>query len=353
MTQERMTKAERVEALLNGDPLDRIPLFSFLLGFCARNSGIPVSKIYSDPEQSFRAQLLAREQYGHDSDPFYGYASYGGWEFGGEIKFPEGEYEQAPSHGLFAVKTEQDIDNLELPDIETAGMLPSAMQFSKIQVEEGFFPSLVIGGPFTIAGNICNVEQLCRWLIKKPEMSNRLLRLATDHLLEVVNYWVDTFGKGRVIVQIWEPLASNQIISPKQFEKFVLPYQTELHEKILAMDIKYLLCHICGEQNLNLPYWAEVPMGNPGIVSIGREVDITTAINYFGDNCIIAGNIDPSIIQTGTPQDIYELCQQAIDKGRHAPRGYALMQGCEVPVSTPPDNLYAMKKVIDDWGSYD
>jgi len=348
-----MTPAERIEALLKGKPLDRVPMFSFILGFCARNVGYPVATIYSDPEKSFRAQVLTREQYGYDSEPFYGYASYGGWEFGGEVNLPDGDYEQAPSHGRFVVESEKDVEKLKLPDVKTAGMLPLAMKFSHIQKEHGFSPSVVVGGPFTIAGNICPVDTLCRWLIKKPELANRLLRLATDHIIGVIRYWIDTFGKERVIVQIWEPMASNQIISPKQFEKFVIPFQAELHEKILAMGIRYLLCHICGEQNRNLPYWARVPMGSPGIISIGKEVDITTAIEYFGKTCIIVGNIEPAILQTGTPQEIYELCRQAIEKGKLAPRGYALMQGCEVPVNTPSYNLYTMRRAINDFGWYE
>jgi uroporphyrinogen decarboxylase len=348
----KMTRAERLEALVTGNPVDRVPFFSFTLGFCARNVGYPLSAIYRDPEKSFGAQSLTREQYDYDSDPFYGYASYGGWEFGGEIKLPESEYEQAPSHGRFAVETESDVAKLKTPDVRTAGMLPLAMQFSQLQMKNNLSPSLVVGGPFTIAGNICPVETLCRWLIRKPELANRLIQLAANHILEVVEYWVKTFGPGRVILQIWEPLASNQIISPGQFEKFILPYQIELHQKILSTHIRYLLCHICGEQNLNLPYWSQVPMGEPGFISIGSQIDILKAISYFGKTNVIAGNIEPAVLQTGTPPEIYELCRQAIVKGKSAPRGYILMQGCEVPVNTPPYNLYIMRKAVDDFGWY-
>ena len=351
--QDEMTASERVEALLNGKRVDRVPLFQFILGFCARNVGFSLASIYNDPEKSFLAQLWTQEQYGYDSDPFYGYASYGGWEFGGEVKFPTGQYEQAPSHGNFPVESAEDVWKLKLPDVKTAGMLPWAMQFSRLQDKFGVPVSVVVGGPFTIAGNICAVEILSRWLIKKPELAHHLLRLATDHILGVVKYWVDTFGVGRINVQIWEPSAANQLISPRQFETFVFPYQKELHEKILAMGIKYILCHICGEQNLNLPYWARIPMGNPGIVSFGHEVDLAKAIEYFGDSCIIAGNIEPAVIQTGTHERVYELCRQAIEKAKYAPRGFILMPGCEIPVMTPPYNLYVMKKAIDDLGWYD
>jgi len=348
-----MTSAERMDALLNGKQVDRILLFPFTLGFCARNVGYPVASIYNDPEKSFFAQLWTREQYGYDSDPFYGYASYGGWEFGGEIKFPTSQYEQAPSHGRFPVESEEDVRKLRLPDVKTAGMLPLAMQFSRLQDKFGIPVSIVVGGPFTIAGNICAVEVLCRWLIKKPEVAHRLLQLAADHILGIVQYWMDAFGPARVITHIWEPSAANQIISPKQFETFVLPYQKELHEKILAMGVKYILCHICGEQNLNLPYWAQIPMGNPGIVSFGHEVDLATAVKYFGDTCIVAGNVEPAIVQTGTPQQVYELSRQCIEKAKYAPRGFILMAGCEVPPMSAPYNVYMMKKAINDFGWYD
>jgi uroporphyrinogen decarboxylase len=352
MKNAEMTSSERMEALLEGTSPDRVPLLYFILGFCAKNLGIPVSTIYSDPEESFRAQACTKEQYGYDSDPFFGYASYGGPEFGGEIKLPEGEYEQAPSHKRFAVQGEEDVARLELPDVTKAGMLPLAMQFSRVQVENQVDPSVVVGGPFTIAGNITPVENLCRWSIKKPELAHRLLRSATDHVVSVVAHWVEVFGTGRVRVQIWEPLASNQIISPKQFEKLVLPYQIELHEKILALGIRLILCHICGEQNRNLPYWAQVPMGNPGIISVGKEVEIDAAIEHFGNDHIVAGNIEPALLQEATAQEVYETCRRAVEKGKRAPRGFALMQGCEVPVHTPPYNLYVMGKAAEDFGRY-
>jgi uroporphyrinogen decarboxylase len=250
------------------------------------------------------------------------------------------------------VQSEEDIGKLTLPDVKRAGMLPLALEFSRLQDKFGKPVSIVLGGGFTIAGNICPVEKLCRWMIKRPELAHRLLRLATDHILEVVQYWADTFGAARVIPNIWEPLASNDIISPQQFELFVLPYLKQSSQKILGMGVKHIYYHICGEQNLNLPYWAQVPMGDPGIVSFGHQVDLTGAIKYFGDRCIIVGNIDPTVIHNGTPRQVYELCRQCIEQAKYAPRGYMLMSGCEVPPMSPPYNVYMMKKAINDFGWY-
>jgi uroporphyrinogen decarboxylase len=352
MRQQQMTNKERIEALLKGQPVDHVPLYPFILGFSARNVGYPLATIYSDPQKSFEAQLWTQEQYGFDWGPVYGYASYGTWEFGGKIKMPESNYEQAPSHTTFPVQSEEDIDKLQLPNVITDGCLPLAMEFSHLQAKQGTPITLVFGGNFTIAGNICPVEKLCRWMLKKPELAHHILRLATDHIVDAVKYWADTFGSEQVIAQIWEPLASNDIISPRQFERFVLPYMQESGEKILSMGIKHIFYHICGEQNLNLPYWAQMPMGDPGICSVGSQIEITTAIEYLGDKAIIAGNIEPHLLQTGTPQQVYELCRKAIEAGKKAPRGFMLMSGCETPPETPPYNIYLMRKAIDDFGWY-
>jgi len=214
MTQAEMTKKERIEAILNGRPVDRVPLYPFILGFCTKHVGYPMSQIYSDAQKSFEAQMATQEAFGFDWGPVYGYASYGTWEFGGTVKMPEGTYEQAPTHTTFPVQTEEDVDKLALPDIKTAGCLPLAMEFSQLQEKHGTPITLVLGGNFTIAGNICPVEKMCRWMIKKPELVHRLLRLATDHIVDAVKYWADTFGGSQVVLQIWEPLASNEIISP-------------------------------------------------------------------------------------------------------------------------------------------
>ncbi len=339
---------DRIQALLKGETPDRVPLYPFLLGFCARNVGYPVASIYNDARKSFDAQRWTLEQYGFDWVPMYGYASYGTWEFGGEVRMPTGGYEQAPMHESFPVQSEEDMDRMARPDVTRAGCLPLAMEFSRLQKDHGMPVTVVLGGNFTIAGCICPAELLCRWMLKKPDLAHRILRLATDHMVDVVQHWVHTFGAENVYPQIWEPLGSNDIISPKQFERFVLPYLQEIGEVILQTGVKHILYHICGEQNRNLHFWAEVPMGEPGICSIGKEIDIDTAIRVLGDQAVIAGNIDPSIIQNGAPSDVFQTCKDALARGRKAPRGFMLMPGCEIPPGSPPYNVYMMKAAIDD-----
>ena len=179
------------------------------------------------------------------------------------------------------------------------------------------------------------------------------MRKITDFAKIVIDYYVENFAGQPMMASTGDATSANQIISSRQFEEFAFPYQGEIHEHAVARGIKHIFCHICGEQNLNLPYWAQMPFGDPGILSFGHEVDLETAIEYFGDRHAIAGNIEPRVIQEGTWQEVHELCRVAIDKAKYAPNGYLLMAGCEVPVQAPPYNLYVMKKAVMDFGFYD
>jgi uroporphyrinogen decarboxylase len=341
-----------LRALLQGETIDRVPLFPHAYGFCARNVGYPPAVMYDDPKKSFAAQLWTFEQYGFDWGPMYGYASYGTWEPGTGGRIVGETFEGAPPHIFFPVQSEEDVDHLRLPDVRSAGRIPLALEFSKYQFERGSPITVVLGGNFTIAGNICPVELLCRWMLKKSDLVHRILRLATDHMIDMVRLWADSFGPECFFPQIGEALTSNDILSPRQFKDFVLPYLQESSEKILSMGVKHIFYRIGGEQSLNLPFWSQIPMGNPGICSVGSEVDLDTAIQYFGDTSIIAGNVDPRMILRGAPQQVYDLCGQAIEKGKRAPRGFMLMPGDEIPPDSPPYNVYMMRKAVDDFGNY-
>jgi uroporphyrinogen decarboxylase len=349
--QDRMTSQERIEALYNRQPVDRVPFVHRGYGFSARNVGYPIADIYEDPQKSIRAQAWTAEMYGSDATPWYTFVSYGAWEFGGEIKWPTDRYGSGPSVARRPVQTEKDVWNLELPDVKTAGCIPRMMEFAQLQEEQGFQIGVICGSPFTHAANLCGAEKFLIWIAMSPETVHKALRLMTNHILEVVQHFVDAFGKGRVLARSAAPTESNALISPKHFEEFAFPYLKELHEKVLAMGVKTIYCHICGEQNKNLPLWSRIPMGDPGMLSFGHEVDIETAAKYFPDH-IIAGNVDPQVIARGSPQEVYELSREAIEKGKKCPGGFVLMPGCEIPPTTPPYNMYTMRKAVDEFGWY-
>lgn len=352
-----MTDRERVEALLRHEKPDRVPHWPFAsTGFSVVYAKATIADAYNKPEVSLAAQRKACQDFGWVFAPRFGYAAYGAWEFGGDIKWPSGEFSQAPSVARHPVETLEDVENLKTPDLKTAGILPLKMEFDKLASQERldnepFNLEVRAGAPFTVAGNICGPENLARWIMKEPEAVHRLLRLATDHTLEAARDYRDIFGIEGVLPRGGEPTSSNDFISPKHFAEFAMPYLKEINEKILAMGYNHIHQHICGEHNLNLPYWAQIPFGNPGFISIGHEIELETAARYF-PNDIIVGNLEPAIIQTRTPEEVYEATRVVIEKGKKCPGGFIFSPGCDLPPRADPECVMAITRALDDFGWY-
>ena len=354
LRQDDMTSQERMEALFQYQKPDRVPLGAMCAEFNTKNVGYPVADAYDDPEKSFYAMQWTSEQYGWDPIPQYaGHTVLGAWDFGGEVRLPQSEYEGALVVTSYPVKTESDIEGLKMPNPKTAGRIPKAKKFSQLQAEHNLPAYFFSRSPFAMAANITGIDLFLRWAMKKPELCEQLLRMAIDHIFNVMTYWVESLGAENIFAWVSSPTESNQLISPNMLKKFALPYHMEYHEKLKSLDIKRFGFHICGDQNLNLPLLAEAaPWKHPSVLSFGHEIDIETAAKHFPED-IIYGNIEPAVIQTGTPDQVYELSRAAIKKGKKASGGFMLGPGCGLPVLAPPVNVYAMTKAINDFGWYD
>jgi uroporphyrinogen decarboxylase len=354
LRQDRMTSLERMDALFSYQKPDRIPVGAMSTGFNTKNAGFTVADAYEDPDKSFKAMMWTTQQYGWDPIPQYaGHTVLGAWDFGGEVRMPQGEYEGALVVTSYPVKDEDDIGRLRMPDPKKAGRIPQAMRFSELQAANDIPVFFFSRSPFTMAANISGIDQFLRWTVKNPDACEKILRLSIDHIFNVLEYWTETFGPDKIFAWMSSPSESNQLISPRTLKKFALPYHAEYHERLKKLGIKRFGLHVCGDQNLNLPLLAEAsPWQHPSVLSFGHEVDIKNAAEHFPKD-IIYGNIEPAVIQTGTPEQVYKLSRVAIEKGKKAPGGFILGPGCGLPVMAPPVNVWAMTKAANDFGWYD
>jgi uroporphyrinogen decarboxylase len=352
---KNMTELECLEALLKRERAERVVyLEPNSKAVAAVHAGASIHDAYANPDFSYQTQKRIAEDIGWIFQPSY---SSIGTDFGGESKPLEMGYGQAPAIVRYPVKDENDVWQLKLPDLKSLSSVRKGLAFCDISAREKlnneyFNVVFSCSGPFTAAGEMCGLERLTRWLVRKPEVVHHLLRLVMDHTLHAARLWLDTYKGANLLFYHGEPTSSNQIISPEHFKQFALPYIKELHEKLLGMGYKHIMCHICGDHNANLQYWAQVPMGDPGIVSFGDEVDLQTAARFFPSD-IIYGNINPAVIQTGTPKQVYLEAKKIILKGKKIPNGYIFGRGCELPPRASRDNLKAMIAAVNDFGWYD
>ncbi len=349
---ETMTSGERMAAVMNGERPDRVPVIPFLSGHAAVVCGLPLSRISDNAEESFRCQLLCQEMYGHDGSPLYAYASAGGWEFGGDIEMPLKKYSGAPTVSRTPIQSEDDVHTLKVPeDITTAGALPIALGIARKQAEYGMPITLQVGAPLTWGGSVIGEERMMNWLIKKPDLVHIVMDKVSEFLIKVAEYYVKEFGAERLMAFHGAATETNKLISPKQFEAFSLPYLQRVNRACIDMGINTWFIHICGEQNKNLKFWQQVPMTKQTVVSVGREVDLITAMEMFPDQ-IVAGNVDPTLIQEGRAEEVFEQSRECIEKAKYHKGGYVLMAGCDVPPHAPPVNVFQLVKAAREFGRY-
>ncbi len=354
--EELLKNEERMTALLNHEKPDRVPLWPLgYPGFAATATGMNLAAAYSDVDVALDSQRLCCEKFDWVHTPLFFSGTYPSWEFGGEVKLPEGEFGQAPLTVRHPVREPEDLEKLSIGSLEDAGFIPLALKFTEKALEQNprdtFFVRVFMGGPFSFAGNLCGPELLCKWLFKDKASAEKLLKIGLEHTLDLVQMWKKHFGTERIMPFTGEPYSSNQLISPKMFREYSLPIMKELQQNILDMGFKHIYCHICGEQNANLADWAEVPMGVPGIVSIGHEIDVARAAEVF-PNDIIAGNLNPTLMVTGQAEVILEQSREIIAKGKACPGGFAFSPGCELPTVALPESVQLMTQAVLEHGWY-
>ncbi len=348
-----MDSKERVERLFQGQPTDRVGLHALSNAFNAVNAGYEASIAYSDPAKAFEAMLWTYRQYDWDLHLQYCVHSVTAVsDFGGKVRMPKGPYEGALVVEAHPMEAAGDIDKLVTPDPRTAGRIPQALEFARLQREHGLPATFFSRSPFTFAANFCGLETFAKWLFKEKDLCFRLMDLALEHMVSVLAVWVEEFGADNVWLWISSPSESNQILSPRFFEQFALPYHHKLHQRVQGLGVKRFGFHICGDQNKNLPALAEAaPWPHPSLLSFGHEVDLEDAASYFPRD-IIYGNIEPSFIQTGSLQAVYDMARDIVQKGKRLDNGFVMGTGCGLPATCPPAKVFAVSKAVRDFGTY-
>lgn len=352
MTNHLMTSAERMTAVFNHQKPDRVPIISFVGAFAAKLAGIPIKEYYTNPELAIDIQIKAQHLYGYDDGPHYGWADWGGWEFGGDISFPERYKESSPKTLHSVIKKPSQVDNLVIPDPETAGMMPLIRRYNRRLVSMGLNAKIQGGSPTLIAAGIIGKERLLRWYLREPEAVKVVYAKAVDFILRVAKRTIAEFGP-LSSAGFTAPLDANDLISPEIFETFCFPAISKVNRKLMKMGVSSFFAHLCGNHRLNLKLWASLPWPERMTFSLGPEMDLETTAEAFDHKHIIAGNVSTTLLAHGSYEEVYQNTKTCIEKGKELPGGFILMSGCEMPVLAPPLNVHAMVQAALDHGRYE
>lgn len=255
---------------------------------------------------------------------------------GGQIKESDTSSASLITHPLDDIKDADQLDfsKAAFSNNERTQILYQAAQLIDQAIGKEAHIRFSIGGPFTVAAHILSPEKLLKSMIKNKKEVHRLIEQCLDLQMEVV----DQFSQiESLIFHVADPMASSNLISPKFYREFALPYCKQLVDKIHSHD-KEATLHICGDTIKILPAMLET---GADVLSLDQAVDLEEASRIIGEQAAILGNVDPvSILKDGHADEIERAVRSVIDQAGSHPGGFILGPGCDIPFDTPEENLH-------------
>ena len=286
-----MRGRERVLALLEGRPVDRLPAMPITMMFAADHLGVKYFDYATDCRAQVEAQVRVAEGYDLDyvsviSDPACEAA-----DCGAAVKFyPDQPPALDESRARLADKAA--LAKLAIPDLHGGGRMHNRLKAVGLLQER-------VGGDKLIEG----------W-IEGPVAES-----------------ADLVGMGD---------AAASLVGSRMYQELVWPSEKKIVDGIHALGACVRL-HICGDTRHLLE-----GMGRLGcnIVDLDFPAPISEGREKMGPEQVLLGNIDPvRVLRNGTPESVYAAVAEC---HRQAGERYVAGAGCEVPRDTPPANLRAL-----------
>lgn len=388
-----MTPEERINAAINLQVPDRVPVAPLIDVFAAKYAGISINEFISKPERHFKAIEKTFLDLGPwdmqyiesciDSDslaiafplkikiPEGEEAKTIPYQFIEEEMMDEGDYDyivkncfRSPvlTYSLFLLdyipRIRPEFNNGFLNKIgyqiklciKMLQVTKEMKRESAMWLERGVVPAygaMITVMPFDWFWMARSVNKFPIDMHRQKEKVLMAEDIFIEALIFISKMMVKRTGVKRVF--IGAARSSSSFISPKQFETFVFPYLKKAVEEFASEDIVSLL-HFDGDWTPFLHYFKELPEKSC-ILELDGVTDIFKAKEILGDHMCIMGDVPALLLANGTVQEVEDYCKKLIDVVGDG-GGFILSSGCSVPFDAKPENIETMISCAHKYGLY-
>jgi [methyl-Co(III) methanol-specific corrinoid protein]:coenzyme M methyltransferase len=236
------------------------------------------------------------------------------------------------------IHNEAELDLVIPSDLTGRGRVPLMVEVIKLLKKdignEAPVGSYVLG-PFTLAGQIMELNDLLKLSFKKPDKIGKLL----DQMAGVIIQVAQEYQKAGVdFITVREMGATSDVLSPRVFKSLILPYLTKIFEKITVPNV----LHICGKTNDIVTSMAE---SGAKAISVDQKNDVAETRKKLGPKALIFGNYDPyNVLVAGTPDLVRQTIKKCMDDGVSS-----VWPGCDIWPTVPPENMKTMMEVVKNY----
>jgi MtaA/CmuA family methyltransferase len=324
---------ERILAMLEGRPVDHLPVMPITMMFAADQIGVKYRDYALDYRVLVEAQMRTAEEFSFDyvsaiSDPAREAA-----DCGATVMYFD---DQPPAidetHARLADKTE--LTRLKVPDPLGGGRMHDRVRAAALFQERVAGEKMIEGwieGPCAEAADLRGINTLMTDFYDDPAFVRDLFEFVVEMELRFARAQVEA---GVHLMGVGDAAAS--LVGPAIYEEFVWTYEKRLVDGLHTLGARVRL-HICGNTRRIL-----AGMGRLGceIVDLDFMVPLMQAREEMGPDQVLLGNIDPvRVLRNGTPETV----MAAIAECHHqAGPHYIVGAGCEIPRGTPRENVRAL-----------
>ncbi|OUJ19132.1 Methylcobalamin:coenzyme M methyltransferase MtbA [Methanonatronarchaeum thermophilum] len=340
-------------------PSDRVIVDPILLSHAATLFRKDTKYFWQNPDEAVRMVCNACEIYDITPVGHYLWGDYWGQDYGAKLKYTE---KSPPVIDEYPLKEPEDVDKLEvkgpeeLKDGPTFEKHLTALDTCLDEYPDMFAPVTQFNGAFDIASNMVQAEQLLMWLIREPEIVDDLVYKMAEHMVNANKVVADRYGMNVMIAG--SVVANGDLLNRDQIERFNFePTCKAVKDTLKAGAGPGVYYHLCGEHKDDWDLWTDAPMSPFTVFQIGYEdgeiFPADKLVENFGDKATTLGVVDTSLVQMGSPREVYDQASEQLKKGKDSPRGFILGTACECPTYSPVANIHAMVRAAKDHGQYE
>jgi len=340
---ETMTSKERVQKLFAGEKTDRPACFSGMGNATTEGLnklGYKFAQVHLDARQMAETAATTPEIFGFDSCVLPFDLCVEAEALGCQINtYANSEDLLYPTIKEKAIHNEDEMD-ISIPgDLAGRGRIPLMRDAIGI-VKKNIGDRVPIGsyllGPFTLAGQIMELNDLLKLSFKKADKVGALLEKLSTVIVAVAKEYEKA---GVDYLTVREMGATSDVLSPRSFRKLILPHLKSIFEQISVPSV----LHICGKTNDIV-----VDMKDSGAtaISVDQKNDLKETRKNIGKEALVFGNYDPyNVLVSGTPEMVKETITKCLDE-----EASAVWPGCDIWPTVPPENFHTMMEAVRNYG---
>jgi len=194
-----------------------------------------------------------------------------------------------------------------------------------------------VAGHISTATSVVDPLEMFKLLRRDPERAVRFLAFISDYL---IRYALEMVKAGADVISISDPTATGEILGPRNFQKFAVPYYYKMIEALQKEGIPVIL-HVCGNASKIVDSLNEV---KANAVSFDSVVNMKIA--RLGINTGLMGNVSTQLLHTGQSAKIVSITRNAIHSEVDI-----VAPACGLSMATSISNLKAMTDYVKE-GSF-